>query len=78
VKNGGGATVPCGTCHGAVLRGAGAFRASRAARQATSSDSCTTSSPARAAASSALMKPIVEKVTGDDMIALAAYLASLR
>lgn len=79
VKSGGaGQTTPCGICHGPDLKGVGpvpgiAGRSpSYIVRQLYDFKQGT-----RAGIGSALMKPTVEKLSEDDMIALAAYLASL-
>ena len=75
---GGQRTVPCATCHGPGLQGLGpvpgiAGRSpSYVVRQLWDFRH-----GARAGSASALMRPVVERLTLDDMIALAAYLASL-
>jgi cytochrome c553 len=77
--DGGGATVPCGTCHGSDLKGLGPIPGiagrspSYFVRQLYDFQH-----GARAGAGSAPMKPTVEKLTVDDMLELAAYAASLR
>ena len=77
-NGGGGKTQQCGTCHGADLKGLGptpgiAGRSpSYIVRQLYDYKHGT-----RAGAGSALMKESVEKMTIDDMIAVAAYAASL-
>jgi cytochrome c553 len=75
---GGGKTIACGICHGATLKGLGevpgiagrdptyVFRQLYDMQQGR-----------RKGDSMALMKAVVEKLTVDDMIALAAYTASL-
>ena len=79
VKDGGGLTVPCSTCHGADLRGAGAVPGiagrspSYVVRQLFDLAHGT-----RAGAGAGLMKAVVARLTVDDMIPVAAYLASLR
>ena len=76
-KNGGKA-VPCGICHGAELKGLGLIPGiagrspSYIVRQLYDFKH-----GFRAGASSALMRPVVEKLTVNDMISLAAYAASL-
>ena len=76
---GGGRTVECGTCHGPDLKGLGPIPGiagrspSYFVRQLYDFKH-----GARAGTASALMKPAVEKLTVDDMLALAAYAASLR
>lgn len=71
-------TVPCATCHGPGLKGLGpvpgiAGRSpSYVVRQLWDFQH-----GARAGAGSVLMRPTVERLTLDDMIALAAYVASL-
>lgn len=78
VKTGGGVTTPCGICHGPDLKGVGPIP-----RIAGRSPSYLVrqlydfQQGARAGSSSALMKPTVEKLGQDDMIAVAAYIASL-
>ena len=71
-------TVPCATCHGADLKGVGPIPSiagrspSYMVRQLYDFRQGT-----RAGTMSVLMKPTVEKLTVEDMVALAAYLASL-
>ncbi len=75
VTTGGGVTVQCAKCHGASLKGAASvpgiagLPASYLIRQMYDFQAGTRVSP--------LMKPVVSKLTQDDMIAIAAYLASL-
>ena len=77
VKTGGATTVACGTCHGADLKGLGpvpplAGRSpSYTVRQLFDLQQGVRKGPW-----SALMKSAVEKLTIDDMIAIAAYTAS--
>lgn len=77
-SGGGERTVPCAICHGPDLRGLGPIPAlagrspSYLVRQLYDFQH-----GARTGVASALMKPTVEKLTLDDMIALAAYAASL-
>ena len=78
VKTGGaGKTMACATCHGADLKGVGPIPGiagrspSYVVRQLYDLQQGT-----RAGAMSVLMKPTVEKLTGDDMNAIAAYLAT--
>ena len=74
VTTGGGKTVACTVCHGPDLQGVGAVppiadrQTSYIARQLYDYQAGTRESP--------LMKPVVAKLTEDDMIAIAAYLAS--
>jgi cytochrome c553 len=78
-KTGGdGTTVPCAACHGAELKGVGPIPAI-AGRSPTYivRQLHDFKHGARAGASSALKKPVVEKLSEDDMISLAAYVASL-
>lgn len=78
VTSGGGKTIPCGICHGADLRGLGPIPGiagrspSYLIRQLYDFRA-----GVRAGAGSALMQPVVEKLSTDDMISLAAYAASL-
>jgi cytochrome c553 len=75
---GGGKTLPCAICHGAGLKGLGdvpniAGRSpGNIARQIYYFQTGD-----RGGASAALMKAVVEKLTGDDVVAIAAYVASL-
>jgi cytochrome c553 len=79
-KTGGaGVTTPCSTCHGENLRGIAAVPGiagrspSYLVRQLYDFQQ-----HARKGSMGALMAPVVEKLSHDDMIALAAYLASLK
>lgn len=79
-KTGGsGTTMPCATCHGPDLRGADpvpgiAGRSpSYLVRQIYDFQQ-----HARTGSAGALMAPVVEKLSHDDMIALAAYVSSLK
>lgn len=75
---GGGTTMQCAICHGSDLKGVGPIPGiagrspSYIVRQLFDFKH-----GARAGPNSALMKPAVDKLTDDDMIALAAYVASL-
>jgi cytochrome c553 len=77
VTKGGGKTMECGTCHGADLRGLGpvpgiAGRSpSYLVRQMYDMQQ-----GARKGMWTDLMKPVVSKLTEDDMLAIAAYTAS--
>jgi cytochrome c553 len=77
VASGGNKTVPCGICHGPDLNGLGPVPAiagrspSYIVRQLWDMQQGT-----RRGTWSALMKPVVEKLTQDDMLAIAAYVAS--
>jgi len=76
--SGGNKTATCGVCHGPDLRGLGPIPGiagrspSYIIRQLYDFRA-----GVRAGAGSALMKPVVEKLAMDDMISLAAYVASL-
>ena len=78
VASGNGKTVACGICHGPDLKGLGPIPGiagrspSYVVRQLYDFKT-----GARAGLWSPLMKPVVEKLSVDDMIALAAYAASL-
>jgi cytochrome c553 len=78
VTTGGGKTVPCAICHGAGLKGLGdvpniAGRSpGNIARQIYYFQTGDRGGP-----SAALMKGVVDKLTGDDVIAIAAYVSSL-
>jgi cytochrome c553 len=77
VTTGGGKTIACGTCHGATLQGLGEVPAiagrhpNYLVRQMWNIQNGD-----RAGASAALMRPVVEKLSNDDMLAIAAYVAS--
>jgi len=77
VTTGGGNTVACGTCHGATLQGLGDVPAiagrhpNYIVRQMWNIQNGD-----RAGPSAALMRPVVEKLSNDDMLAIAAYVAS--
>jgi cytochrome c553 len=78
VTSGGRKTVPCGTCHGSDLKGLGPIPGiagrspSYLVRQLYDFRA-----GIRGGAGSALMKPVVEKLSMDDIISLAAYTSSL-
>ena len=73
-----GKTIPCGSCHGSDLKGVGAVPgiAGRSPSY-TIRQLYDFKSGARAGKDSALMKPSVDKLTVEDMVAVAAYVASL-
>ena len=73
----GGKTIPCGICHGQTLQGLGEVPAI-AGRPPTYivrqlNDMKT---GARSGISTALMKAVVEKLSVEDMVAIAAYVGS--
>jgi cytochrome c553 len=76
---GSGATVPCAICHGADLKGVAAIPGiagrspSYVARQLYDFKNS-----ARAGGNAALMKPTVANLSEEDIISLAAYVASLK
>ena len=79
VKTGnGGETIPCTTCHGADLKGLGNIPSiagrspSQMVRQIIDMQT-----GARNGLQSALMKPVIAKLTNDDIVNITAYLASL-
>jgi len=78
VRTGGGRTEACGTCHGADLKGLGpvpgiAGRSpSYMARQLYDMQA-----GARRGEWADLMKPVVAKLTDDDLVSIVAYVASL-
>jgi cytochrome c553 len=78
VTSGGGKTIPCAICHGPGLKGLGdvpniAGRSpGNIARQIYYFQTGD-----RGGTSAALMKGVVDKLTGDDVLAIAAYVASL-
>ena len=75
VTTGGGKTVQCGACHGATMQGAGDVppiadrTVSYAVRQLYNYQQGTRQSQ--------VMQPVVSKLSPDEIIAIAAYLASL-
>ncbi len=77
VTTGGGKTIACGTCHGATLQGVGDVpgiagrHPNYIVRQMWNIQNGD-----RAGPSAALMRPVVEKLSNDDMLAIAAYVAS--
>jgi cytochrome c553 len=79
VKTGGaGETIPCGTCHGPDLKGLANIPSiagrspSQMVRQIIDMQTGARNGP-----QGALMKPVVAKLTNDDIVAITAYLASL-
>ena len=78
VKTGGGKTIVCGVCHGVTLQGLGNWPAlagrhpNYIVRQLWNIQN-----GERAGPSVTLMKPVVERLGVDDMLAIAAYSASL-
>jgi cytochrome c553 len=78
VKGGAGKTVACAACHGEGLKGNGGFpplagrSPSYIARQLYDIQHYTRNGPG-----TQLMRPIVEKLNADDIVAITAYLASL-
>jgi cytochrome c553 len=77
-SGGGGKTVPCGICHGPDLKGRGPIPgiAGRSTNY-TVRQLYDFKHGSRAGTGSALMKPSVEKLSVEDMLVLAAYIASL-
>lgn len=77
VSTGGGRTMPCATCHGRNLQGSGDVPAiagrhpNYIVRQLWDIQNGDRGGP-----SAALMQPVVEKLSNDDMLAIAAYVAS--
>lgn len=75
---GGGETMPCTTCHGPDLKGFANIPSiagrspSQMVRQIIDLQTGARNGP-----QSALMKPVVSKLTNDDIVAITAYLASL-
>ena len=77
-ETGGGKTTACTVCHGANLKGIGPVPAiSGRAVSYLTRQLYDFKSGARAGAWSALMKPVVDKLTEAEMTAVAAYAASL-
>ena len=76
---GGGRTIACTTCHGADLRGMGDTIPPVAGRSpsATARQLYDFKTGARHGLNSATMKPVVEKLTDEDIVDITAYMASL-
>lgn len=72
---GGGKTIACSVCHGAELTGTGDIPP--IADRTASYNMRQLYNYQQGARQTMLMKPVVEKLTTDDMIAIVAYLASL-
>ncbi len=78
ITTGGGKTIACGFCHGVTLQGSGDVPAiagrhpNYIVRQLWSIQH-----DERVGPSNAVMKPVVDKLTVEDMLAIAAYTASL-
>jgi cytochrome c553 len=80
VTNGGnGKTLPCAICHGAGLKGLADVPniAGRSPGQ-IAREIYYIQTGDRGGPSATLMKPVVENLTGDDVLAIAAYVASLQ
>jgi cytochrome c553 len=79
VKTGGaGTTLPCATCHGHDLKGLGPIPGiAGRSRSYVVRQLYDFKHGARVGIGSALMKATVEKLSNDDMVSVAAYLASL-
>ena len=77
VAGGGGKTIPCGTCHGLDLQGLGPVPgiAGRSPSYITR-QLWDMQQGSRRGEWSALMKPVVEHLTQDDMLNIAAYVAA--
>jgi cytochrome c553 len=77
-SGGGGKTIQCAICHGPDLKGLGPIPgiAGRSTNYIVR-QLYDFKHGSRAGIGSALMKPAVEKLAVEDMLALAAYLASL-
>jgi len=78
VKSGGsGKTIQCATCHGTDLKGVGAIpRIGGVSPSYSVRQLYDINYGARAGAASAQMKDVVSKLSADDMVSIAAYLAS--
>ena len=78
VKTGGGRTMQCGICHGADMRGVGNVpRIAGVSAIYTVRQMFDFQSGARNGKGAPLMKPVVAKLTEEDMLNIAAYLTSL-
>ena len=78
VKTGGGRTMQCGICHGADMKGVGNVpRIAGVSAIYTFRQMFDFQSGARNGKGAPLMKPVVAKLTEEDMLNIAAYLTSL-
>ena len=78
VKTGGGRTMQCGICHGADMKGAGNVpRIAGVSAIYTFRQMFDFQSGARNGKGAPLMKPVVSKLTEEDMLNISAYLTSL-
>jgi cytochrome c553 len=78
VKTGAGKTMQCGICHGADMKGAGNVpRIAGVSAIYTVRQMFDFQSGARNGKGAPLMKPVVAKLTEEDMVSIAAYLTSL-
>ena len=78
VKTGDGKTLPCAACHGATLQGLADFPNIAGQHPiAIARQLFAFKVGDRAGALAVLMKPVVEKLSEDDIIAIAAYVGSL-
>ena len=78
VKTGGGRTMACGVCHGADMRGVGNVpRIAGLAAIYNFRQMFDFQTGARNGKGAPLMKPVVAKLTEEDMLNIAAYLTSL-
>jgi cytochrome c553 len=78
VTSGAGRTMQCGACHGADLKGVGNVpRIAGVSAIYTVRQMFDFQSGARNGSGAALMKPVVAKLSEEDMVAIAAYLTSL-
>ena len=78
VKTGGGKTMACGVCHGADMRGVGNVpRIGGVSAIYTFRQMFDFQSGARNGKGAPLMKPVVAKLTEEDMVNISAYLTSL-
>jgi cytochrome c553 len=78
VTSGGGKTAACATCHGSNLQGVGNVpRIAGVSAIYTFRQMFDFQSGARNGAAAALMKPIVAKLSEEDMLSISAYLTSL-
>ncbi len=78
VENGGGKTVSCGICHGTDLKGQGAVPRLAGVHPAyTFRQMYWIKDGTRNGVDAALMKPVVDPLNLEDMVAISAYLATL-
>jgi cytochrome c553 len=79
VATGGGETTPCATCHGPALKGVGTIPAIAGRHTGyTVRQLYFFQNDSRSGPTGALMRGVVQHLSDEGMLAIAAYLASIR